>query len=248
MQHSTKFIAISTAVLFAGSAKAQAQFGIKFGGNYVIASQTIEPAPTQAPSTPTGLGMHFGGFAQFAFSDQIGLRPELLFSFRKVATDDSQVENNVQLTDQQTGQIGTGTVTTTQKSDTRLSYMEIPAPLVFTPSENFRIMFCPAFGLLLGAKNTSDVTQKITGTIGQTNIDQTSFNITVTKGSASSKYYTGFEVAAIAGAGCTLDMGLDFDLRFYRAIVTTFDRNESTGRSRAWTNMIELSVGYAFGG
>lgn len=238
--------ALVAASLAFTTASAQTRFGVKAGLNYVIASQKIEPEPKDAPSTPKGLGMQFGGFAQLSFSDQLGLRPELLFSFRKLVSKDTQT-NTLTYQDQQ-GNQGQGTQTLTTESDTRLSYIEIPAPLCFTPNENLRIMAGPAFGLILSAKTTSDVTQNDKVTIAGQNYDETNFTTTTTKGSTALKPYTKFEVAAVAGMGYTLDMGLDLDLRFYRAIVTSFDLKEGNARNRAWTNMIEFSVGYAFGG
>ena len=54
-------------------------------------------------------------------------------------------------------------------------------------------------------------------------------------------------MAVVAGFGYELDMGLDFDLRYYRAIVPTQDISEATVRYKAFTNMVELSLGFTFG-
>ena len=223
---------------------AQFGFGAKGGVNYIIASQTIEPAPKTDPSTPSGLGFQFGGFGQLTLSDRIALRPELIFSFRKAVSDQSNSEQ-VTYQDQQ-GNQGTGTQTITQKTDTRLSYFQIPVALCFTPNENFRVMLGPSFNFLMSAKTTADVTQNDKVTIAGQNYDETSFQSTVTEGSAASKYYSSTEIMAMAGAGYKLDMGLDFDLRFYRAIVSTYDQTLPNSRVRAWANMIEFSLGYQF--
>ena len=239
-----RYAVISACSLLPLLASAQVGFGAKGGVNYIIASQTIEPAPKTDPSTPSGLGFQFGGFSQITLSDNIALRPELIFSFRKAVSDQTSSEP-VTYQDQQ-GNQGNGTQTITQKTDTRLSYFQIPVALCFTPSENLRIMLGPSFNFLMSAKTTADVTQNDKVTIGGQNYDETTFQSTVTQGSAASKYYSGTEIMAMAGGGYRLDFGLDLDLRFYRAIITTYDQAQPNSRVRAWANLIEFSLGYQF--
>jgi len=45
-----------------------------------------------------------------------------------------------------------------------------------------------------------------------------------------------------------LPVGFDMDLRFYRSLTTTYDHSEGTARTRYWTNLVEFSVGWTFGG
>jgi len=64
-------------VLFAISANAQIQFGVKGGVN--LANQTYEVGGISA-SPDMLIGFQLGGFASFNLSEQIALQPELLFS------------------------------------------------------------------------------------------------------------------------------------------------------------------------
>ena len=104
-----RYAVISACSLLPLLASAQVGFGAKGGVNYIIASQTIEPAPKTDPSTPSGLGFQFGGFSQITLSDNIALRPELIFSFRKAVSDQTSSEP-VTYQDQQ-GNQGNGTQT-----------------------------------------------------------------------------------------------------------------------------------------
>jgi hypothetical protein len=227
---------------------AQVQFGIKLGGNYLIASQSISPTPKEAPPTPKGLGLQFGAYAKIPFSDLVGLRPELGFSFRRAKSDQS-ITNNVPVVDQNNQQIGSADLTTETKIDQRLQYFQLAAPLTLNPSTNFRVMVGPAIGFLMGGKLNEDVTQTVSnGTANNQPFTQDpTFSSTEKKGSAAIKDFKKAEVAVVAGAGYELDMGLDFDLRFYRAIVPTQDVSEPAFRYKAFTNMVELAIGYTFG-
>jgi hypothetical protein len=101
----------------------------------------------------------------------------------------------------------------------------------------------------MGGKLNEDVTQTVSnGTANNQPFTQDpTFSSTEKKGSAAIKDFKKAEVAVVAGAGYELDMGLDFDLRFYRAIVPTQDVSEPAFRYKAFTNMVELAIGYTFG-
>lgn len=244
------FPALLSAVAFLSFsvASAQTQFGIKVGGNYLIASQTISPEPKDALPTPKGLGLQFGAYAKVPFSDMVGLRPELGFSFRRAKTDNSTTAT-LPVVDQNNQQIGSADVTTQEKVDQRLQYFQIAALLTLNPSTNFRVMAGPAIGFLMGGKLNEETTQTVSnGTAnGQPFTQDPTFTATEKKGSAAIKDFKKAEVAVVAGFGYELDMGLDFDLRYYRAIVPTQDISEATVRYKAFTNMVELSLGYTFG-
>jgi hypothetical protein len=139
MKHIGTTAWVISAILFARQATAQVQFGIKLGGNYLIASQSISPTPKEAPPTPKGLGLQFGAYAKIPFSDLVGLRPELGFSFRRAKSDQS-ITNNVPVVDQNNQQIGSADLTTETKIDQRLQYFQLAAPLTLNPSTNFRVM------------------------------------------------------------------------------------------------------------
>jgi hypothetical protein len=224
------------------------QFGIKTGANFLIGSMKLQPEPKEAPTNPKGLGLQFGAYAKVPFSDMVGLRPELTFSFRRAKSEATQTTNYTNEPIDQQGNTFTGKVVAKQETDQRLQYFQVNIPLTINPSTNFRVMAGPAFGILMGGKVNTDVTTDQTGTFnGNQNADANSFTTEEKKGSAATKNFTKFEMAVVAGVGYELDMGLDFDLRFYRAIVPTFDESEGTARTRFWSNLIEFSVGYTFG-
>jgi len=243
-----KSLVLAATVLVTSAAVAQTQFGIKVGGNYLIASQSISPEPKDPLETPKGLGLHFGGYAKIPFSDMVGLRPEVGFSFRRAKTDGS-VTTKAQVVDQNNQVIGSADVTTQTKVDQRLQYFQIAAPLTLNPSTNFRVMVGPAIGFLMGGKLNEDVTVTVSnGTANNQPFTQDpTFTATEKKGSAATKDFKKAEVAVVAGGGYELDMGLDFDLRYYRAIVPTQDISEASQRYKAFTNMVEFSIGYTFG-
>jgi Outer membrane protein beta-barrel domain len=244
----SSYVLSAFAVALVNVAVAQTQFGIKAGANYVIVSQTISPEPKDPLPSVKGLGLQFGAYAKIPFSDLVGLRPELGFSFRRGKSDNS-VTNKVPVVDQNNQQIGSADLTVQTKNDQRLQYFQLATPLTLNPGTNFRVMFGPAIGFLMGGKLNEDVTTTVSnGTANNQPFTQDpTFIATEKKGSAATKDFTKAEVAVLAGVGYELDMGLDFDLRFYRAIVATQDISQSTLRYKAFTNMIEFSVGYTFG-
>ena len=231
-----------------GGGGSSTQFGIKAGANFLIGSMKLQPEPKEAPTNPKGLGLHFGAYAKVPFSDMVGLRPEVTFSFRraKSETTNTQTYNNVVI--DQNNNTFTGKVVTKVETDQRLQYFQVNLPLAINATDNFRVMVGPAFGILMGGKVNTDQNVDQTGTFNNTiNADTTTFSTEEKKGSAATKKFTKFEMAVVAGVGYELDMGLDFDLRFYRAIVPTFDESEGSARTRFWTNLIEFSLGFTFG-
>lgn len=231
-----------------GGGGSSVQFGIKAGGNYLIASQSISPEPKESLATPKGLGLQFGAYAKVPFSDMVGLRPELGFSFRRAKTDNSTTQT-LPVVDGNNQQIGSADVTTQTKGDQRLQYFQIAALISINPSTNFRVMVGPAMGFLMGGKYNEEETITVSnGTAnGQPFTQDPQFTATEKKGSSAIKDFKKAEVAVVAGFGYELDMGLDFDLRYYRAIVPTQDISQPSYRYKAFTNMVELSLGFTFG-
>ena len=231
-----------------GGGGSSTRFGIKTGANFLIGSMKLQPEPKEAPTNPKGLGLHFGAYAKVEFSDMVGLRPELTFSFRRAKSDQTSTNEYTNVVIDQQGNTFTGKVVTKIETDQRLQYFQVNLPLAVNASENFRVMLGPAFGILMGGKVNTDTNIDQTGTFnGNQNGDATSFTTEEKKGSAATKNFTKFEMAVVAGVGYELDMGLDFDLRFYRAIVPTYDQSEGSARTRFWTNLIEFSLGYTIG-
>lgn len=253
MKRAFHAIVIGSSLLSANCLSAQVQFGMKLGANYVIFSQTISPEPKNGYDTPTGLGLQFGAYAMIPFGDLVGLRPELGFSFRRVKSENTTVSEDLLLIDQNQQQVGTYTSTTEIKNDQHLQYFQLALPLTLDPSTNFRVMLGPAIGFLMGGKQDQDktVTDKgsytLQGQPTQQYAPDPTFTATKKKGSAGTKDFKKAEVAVVVGGGYKLDMGLDFDLRYYRAIVPSLDISQSKLRQKGFTNMVEFSIGFTFG-
>ncbi|HMN06343.1 MAG TPA: porin family protein [Flavobacteriales bacterium] len=251
-------IALLAGTLFFTNLSAQVGVGGKVGANYAVGSQKIQPDPKNPPTNPKGLGMQFGAFLSIPFSDMVGIRPELGFSFRKMNTESSVNEsyNNAQVVfetpqGQQQGTF-TGNQETRTQVDQRLSYFQVVAPITLTPSEGLRVMLGPSFNFLMGGKQNTDVTitTKGTATVGgqSQNIDEEDFQSSKKKGSGAIKDFRKADIGALAGIGYTLPVGLDLDLRYTRSLSTTYDETQGKSRYRIWTNLIEFSVGWQFGG
>lgn len=247
-----------SAILFATALSAQVQFGIKAGANYLIMAQKLQPEPKNAPTSPKGLGLMFGAYVEIPFSDMVGIRPELGFSFRRAKfelAENKSYTNTVEFSQDQQS-LFTGTRDFTLETDQRLSYFQINVPLTLRPTEGFRIMLGPSINFLMGGKQNVDQTTTFKGTLsppqgqqGQVQqVDQQDFVTTKKKGSAATKDWTKAEIAAVVGVGYTLDVGFDMDLRYYRGLSPCYDRSEGKARTRYWTNLIEFSVGWTFGG
>jgi hypothetical protein len=236
------FFAVTLAYL---SAQGQVNIGVKVGANYVITSMDIKPDPKDAPTNPKGLGMLFGTYAEIRFSDMVGLRPELQFSFQRLKTEyQTTIENYQEQTQQGTFN---GKLTQTTNDDQRLQYAQVVAPLMITPNENLRVMVGPSFGFLMGGKVDTDETIKYEGTIGEQAASGENFSTESKKGSAAIRDWRKMEVCAVAGIGYTLDFGLDFDLRYYRGLITKYDESAGTSRFRLWSNTVEFAMGWTFG-
>ncbi len=245
---------LAALLLIVADLQAQISFGAKVGANYFIGSQKVQPEPKNAPTNPKGLGLMFGGSIDIPFSDLVGIRPELGFSFRRGKSEtviSETLTNNTQVTGNQGAYTGSHDVRA--EDDQRLSYFQINLPLTLRPSEGLRVMVGPSLNFLMGGKLNSDVTTTWKGTIsaqGQQDqtIDQQSLEATKKKGSAAIKDFKKADIMVMAGVGYTLPVGFDMDLRFYRGLSPTYDHSESSSRQRIWTNLIELAVGWQFGG
>ncbi len=223
------------------------------GANYLAGSQKIQPDPKNPPTNPNGLGMQFGAYVEVPFSDLVGLRPELGFSFRRM-TSETSVNTKYTQADNVTfnGMPFTGEQTILTETDQRLSYFQLNAPLMLKPADGLRVMFGPSFNFLMGGKQNTDITYDVKGTVnnqGQNqSVDSQTLEATKKKGSAAIRNFKKADVAVMAGLGYTLPVGFDLDLRYYRGLSTTYDETSGTTRYRIWTNLVEFSVGWTFGG
>jgi hypothetical protein len=249
---------LAGAFILSNCLDAQISIGGKVGVNYLIGSQEIQPEPKNAPTNPKGLGLSFAAFAGIPFSDLVGIRPELGFSFRKGKSESSDNQSLTNNTDVTGGQGAyTGSRDNTVESDQRLSYFQVNVPLTLSPSGGLRVMLGPSFNFLMGGKQNVDETTTWKGNVtGQDQqgqqvtqaIDQQDFETTKKKGGAAIKDFKKADIMVLAGVGYTLPVGLDMDLRYYRGLSTTYDHSAGSSRQRIWSNLVELSVGWAFGG
>lgn len=259
MNTPTRTLLLSALLLSSTVLLAQVRVGGKLGANYLAGTQKIQPTPKNVPTNPKGLGMHFGAYLELPFSDLVGIRPELAFSFRRMRTE-TRVNNsysNQQVTmNSQQGQVQ-GALTATEEqlteTDQRLTYFMVNLPLTIKPTEGLRVMVGPSFNFLLGGRQNSDVTYTLKGTFtpqGQQaqNLDVSQFETSKKKGSSATKDFRKTDIMAMAGIGYTLPAGFDMDLRYYRSLSTTYDESQGSMRYRIWSNLVELSLGWTFGG
>ncbi len=249
---------LTTCLLCAGQLNAQIRFGGKVGVNYLIGSQKIQPDPKNAPTNAKGLGLSFAAYTEIPFSDLVGLRPDLGFSFRKGKSETTVNQTLTNNTDVTGGQGAyTGSQDYSAQNDQRLSYFQVNVPLMLKPTDGLRIMVGPSFNFLMGGKQNLDETTTFKGNITGTDqngqqvtqaVDQQNFETTKRKGSAAIKDFKKADIMVMAGLGYTLPVGFDMDMRFYRSLSTTYDHSEGTARTQIWTNLIEFAVGWTFGG
>lgn len=232
-----KTILVMATVVVAGTAAAQVNVGGKVGLNYSIYGTKIDPEPDEKPESATGLGFHLGGYLEFMFSDNIGIRPELLFSARK--TSDTQTTTST------TETFGTTIVAKTE-SDVKntLSYLEIPLLLNYKANDNLSFQVGPGLGFLMSSKSTFDGTTTTTTTTGG---QSTTTTTSVSGDSDSKEGLRGMELGAVLGVVYELESGLNFGLRYWRGLNTLNDETEFgpvTVKTNA--NVLQFSVGYTF--
>lgn len=232
-----KTILVMATVVVAGTAAAQVNVGGKVGLNYSIYGTKIDPEPDEKPESATGLGFHLGGYLEFMFSDNIGIRPELLFSARK--TSDTQTTTST------TETFGTTIVAKTENDvKNTLSYLEIPLLLNYKANDNLSFQVGPGLGFLMSSKSTFDGTTTTTTTTGG---QSTTTTTSVSGDSDSKEGLRGMELGAVLGVVYELESGLNFGLRYWRGLNTLNDETEFgpvTVKTNA--NVLQFSVGYTF--
>lgn len=232
-----KTILVMATVVVAGTAVAQMNVGGKAGLNYSTYGTKIDPEPDEKPESATGLGFHLGGYLEFMFSDNIGIRPELLFSARK--TSDTQTTTST------TETFGTTIVAKTENDvKNTLSYLEIPLLLNYKANDNLSFQVGPGLGFLMSSKSTFDGTTTTTTTTGG---QSTTTTTSVSGDSDSKEGLRGMELGAVLGVVYELESGLNFGLRYWRGLNTLNDETEFgpvTVKTNA--NVLQFSVGYTF--
>lgn len=228
-----KTIVSLCAFALAANTFAQLTAGAKVGLNYTTWSTKYETDPDPKPDNPNGIGFHLGGYLQFDLSDQIGLRPELLFSSRGLKSSSTETTTTT---------VFGVTTTTKTESDNKLhySYLEIPVLLAWKANDMIALHFGPALGLMMGAKTTSDNTITTT-TGGSTTTTSSSSDVS---GSDAKKGLRGTEIGLCVGGAYETEGGLNFGLRYWRGLTTV--NEDFTDFFKSYTNLIQVSVGYSF--
>jgi len=217
----------AVAMLTAGVAQAQFEIGAKAGVNYHFQSVTLgdrAPSGATAPEGDNGLGFHLGGFLLFGLSDNIHLRPEVLYSTRSYS---SSTQSSITI-------LGT---TTDLELDVRqtMSYFEVPLLFGLNVTRNLSLQAGPGFGILAGNKVRSTGTQRVTSN-GQTVTTSQESTSTSTDGIRS------LELAGVLGLGYHADNGLDIGIRYWRGLNTI---NSDTDFAKTNQNIVQVSLGYA---
>jgi hypothetical protein len=224
---SKKFLLLASLAMTLG-ANAQVQVGGKAGFNYYFQSVSLgddAPAGTEEPTATDGPGFHVGGFASFDLSDQIFLRPELLYSTR---TSSESFSSSITLLD----------VTTSVDADVQnnLTYLELPLMLGYRLSDRISLHVGPALGFMLGSKTTVSGSQSITA-------DGETVTTSIDTEDDSTEGLNTTEVAGVLGLGYSMENGLDLGLRYWRGFTPL---EEETDLTRTNQNVLQFSVGYAF--
>ena len=229
------------AVALAGSTMAQVNIGAKAGLNYNIWSVSEGdqfPAGADKPESSSGIGFHLGGYMEYAFSDNLAFRPELLFSTHGVKDDLDETFTETDI-------FGNSyTVSTTGESKVNVSYIEVPLLLAYKPSEAFGIHFGPVVAFRMGFGQESEGTSSTT-IGGQTTSSSFSIDTTEDTGVQS------LDFGLAAGFAYELESGLNFGFRYCRSLSTTNDGTDngvlgSTDNVKINQNVMQVSIGYTF--
>lgn len=222
-----KYMLVAMALPFAGTATAQFEIGPKAGANYHFQSVSLgdnAPSGATAPEGDNGLGFHFGGFVVFGLSENIYLRPELLYSTRSWS---STTETSLTVP-------GSTTELDLDVKQT-MSYLEVPVLFGLKLSQNLSVQAGPGFGILAGNKVATTGSQRVT-TGGQTTTTSLDETTTDTEGLRT------VELAGVLGLGYHAENGLDIGIRYWRGLNTI---NEDTDFFKTNQNIVQLSVGFA---
>lgn len=210
------------------SASAQVDVGGKAGLNYHFQSASKgdkAPSGMEEPEGDNGLGFHVGVFTRIPLSDKLGLRPELLYSTRSYT---SQLNSSIEL-------LGTTTRVDAETKGT-LSYLEVPLLLDLELNEGLSLQVGPAFGFMMGNKQTVTGTSSVT-TGGQTITTSLNSESNDTEGLNTT------EIAGVIGLGYRFENGLDLGMRYWRGFTTL---EENTDFTKTYQNLVQFSIGYAF--
>ncbi|HRF79290.1 MAG TPA: porin family protein [Flavobacteriales bacterium] len=207
---------------------AQPVVGVKGGVDRTLTSAQSGTAAIPGlpePEVEDSWGFHGGAFAEFDLSEQLFLRPELLYaqrSHRYTAAFDTTI---LFITARVEAEVAV-----------KRTYLELPILLGYRVSERTSVFLGPAAGYLLGSHET---------TTGQFSVGGFFPGMTVPFNETSSTT-TGLEelrLALVAGLNWRSLFGLDLGVRYMHGIGYLESDTEAI-RTRQST--LQLAVGYAF--
>lgn len=213
----TQLYLLTFLVIFGLNLDAQIGFGAKAGLNLNIITFSDSEIDPQS-----GIGFHLGGVASYRLNDNLYLGSELLFSSRKTSSTETEED-------------GGDTYESTDKAT--YNFLEIPLLAGWGKSSGLQIQAGPAFNLLLGGNYTSKETTIING--------EKDTETRTLSGSDFKEDLTPLLFGAALGVGYKLESGLNFNVRFQRALNSLYDFGDDVDFSANW-NTINLSVGYEF--
>ncbi len=191
-------------------------FGAKAGLNMSNFRFSGANATANKEGQKSAIGFAIGGFAAFEISDKLTFQPELLFSMQGAKHSES------------------GTTlrgSSYNYEDTfKMSYINIPLIAKYYVTDAINIQFGPQIGFLMSAKDDYTRTNGGSTESGSTDIKDE---------------YRSIDFGVDFGAGYKLD-NLSFDLRYNLGLGDIIEIRPSSDNNKAFNNVIQFTVGYAF--
>lgn len=207
---------------------AQPVIGVKGGLDRTLTS--VQSGTAAIPGLPepeveNGWGFHGGAFVEIDLSEQIFLRPELLYAqrgHRYTAAFDTTI---LFITARVEAEV-----------DVKRTYLELPILLGYRISERTSVLLGPAAGYLLGSHAT---------TTGQFSVGGffPGMNVPFSETSTTTNGLEELSLAAVAGFNWRSLFGLDLGVRYVHGLGYL---ESDTGAIRTRQSSMQLAVGYAF--
>jgi opacity protein-like surface antigen len=213
-----KKVLFSAVVLFTVISNAQ---DIKFGAKVGLNISNFSGDVTNSKSL---IGTQLGGFAEISISDKFAVQPELLFSMQggKSEFSESGVDYSY-----------------SEEYKTKLNYLNIPVLAKYYLGDKFAVLAGPQFGILMSAKEDSDVTDTYLGSTE-----------TYSESVDSKDFYKTLALSFNLGASYSITDNFFVDARYNLGLSSiTKDFTDEFGDSFSSdikNNVIQFSVGYKF--
>ena len=213
-----KKILFSAILLATGFVNAQ---DIKFGAKLGLNISNFSGDVTDSKSL---IGAQIGGFAEITISDKFAIQPELVFSMQGAKTEYSESDIDYSYS---------------EKSKTKLNYLNIPVSAKYNLSEKFSLLAGPQFGILMSAKEDFDVSETISGV-----------NDTYSESADVKDFYKSLVFSFNIGTAYSITENIYVDARYnlgLSRITKSFtDEFGDSYSADIKNNVIQFSVGYKF--